>query len=508
MSGLNEQEKQINNVIGILATLVISITFVGYVSPPGGNEPYWESCLYPIYVAFVFFSGMAFLGSLGAMAIVVVVTRLYPSTKRLSGANKWIGWGLGMVVASSIMVTVAFVLAGLVTVGFRAPSRNCAVLHCKDGGVACKPDPDPMASLLAMNEVKGECFFVSRIASGRSLSETHRGKYFLRYHNDSINGVGINGTGEIFDLEGCFLVLESLRQSYTTYSRRPSTWYSSNTNRVLCMTLNSPYLEAASKASRESGLRAMGNLWMVDNRYLLQIYIGPLTNCYTPLPDRCLCSHHMAMRPDDLTFVTYTRPLYSPQVYLARIVGQQDDSHVNMSYNEDLDSNHIRNVFGHGVILYDPAIFWRRDVAVFDELQYRCSDAFDAGKPTLCQYSRTARDSAMKWYKPVAGSKGDFHRMCGKQPQDVNFSNENIHACDGLAVDTDGKAILINDLEESGSEVSFSPGLHTSKNTIAASITFSILGMAIAVYLVIAVIVAFAYNGWPLPCSEKGRPIK
>ena len=489
-----------------MAVLVANISFVGYVTPPGGNHPYWETCSYPIYVGFLFCNGMAFLGSIGAVGIVVVVPRLYPSktAEKTASVNFWIRCGLFTLVFSFLSFTVAFVLAGLVTGGFKAPSPTCGVLPCKDGGVACKPSVSDgsMAPLLSMNKMKGECFYVSQVASGRFLTKTYPAP-FVWYRNNSINGTIQNGKGKVLDPNGCFLVVEQL-QSTDAIKR-----YTSNTNKVLCTAgplPNNPDLEAASKVSLEDALLNLTqNLWRVPGpwqgtpSYFLQITHAPGSPCSASVPG-CLCSDHMAVRPDDLTFVTYANPRqsFSPQVYLAKIAGQQDDSHVNMSYNGDLDSNHIRKVFGHHMTLYSPAIFQRRNIAVYDEFQFRCSNAFKADQPTLCLYGSMARDSAMKWYKPVGESKGEFHRMCGEQ----NVSEPNGHACEGLAVDKEGKYILISKLAEFGSEVVWNEDLLDQLGRSTEFIIFLIVAIAIVVYLTIAVFVALAYNGVPLCHSE------
>ncbi len=499
-----------------MAVLVANVTFVAYVTPPGGNQPYWGDCLYKTFVAFVFFNGMAFLGSVATVAIVVVVPWLYPSTKaeRVAGANKWIAWGLGTLVASFLMFTVAFVLAGLVTGGFKAPPPTCGVLKCKDGGVACKPNgpTGSMALFLPMNGVNGECFRVTQVASGRFLKNNYRGP-FVWYKNNTINGSKVDGDGVQFDLDGCFLTVEQI------HSTDAIKIYTSNTNKVLCMAGPLPPDDsdpkAAAKVNLEDALLNLTtNLWRVSwpkpgtTSYFMQIHYARGSPCNASVrtgTPGCLCSDHMALRPDDLTFVTYVDPRqpFFPVVHLAKIAGQQDDSHVDMRYSGDLDSKHIENVFGQKMTLYSPAVFLRKHVAVYDELQFRCSNAFNATQPTLCHYSSTAKGSAMKWYKPVAESEGEFHRMCGKQPKNVTSSDINTHACDGVAVDTDGKPILMSKLVESGSELVWNPKVF-DENTATTILIFLI---AICVYVVIAVIVAFAYYGWPLPFSKKGDPV-
>ncbi|CAL8467331.1 g6868 [Coccomyxa elongata] len=94
IQALDEQQKLSISVIAVVAVLVANVSYLGYVTPPGGLSPYWESCLYETYIAFLVFNGLAFLFSLGAMGVVIVVPWLFPNKKagqRL--VNKWIGWG-------------------------------------------------------------------------------------------------------------------------------------------------------------------------------------------------------------------------------------------------------------------------------------------------------------------------------------------------------------------------------------------------------------------------------
>ena len=57
----------------VQAILVANVSFLGYVTPPGGPHPYWETCNNRIYVAFMVLNGLAFLFSLGATGAALLV---------------------------------------------------------------------------------------------------------------------------------------------------------------------------------------------------------------------------------------------------------------------------------------------------------------------------------------------------------------------------------------------------------------------------------------------------
>ena len=55
----------------VQAVLVANVSFLGYVTPPGGPHPYWETCNNHVYVAFLVLNGLAFLFSLGATGVAL-----------------------------------------------------------------------------------------------------------------------------------------------------------------------------------------------------------------------------------------------------------------------------------------------------------------------------------------------------------------------------------------------------------------------------------------------------
>jgi len=98
----------------------------------GGSSPSWAGCDYPIFTSFLILNGIAFMLS---VASVIVVTAFPLILNRTPHQAAW--WGGVLLLLSMVAFIAAFVLAGFVTVNYRAPNASCASLHCADGGVQC-----------------------------------------------------------------------------------------------------------------------------------------------------------------------------------------------------------------------------------------------------------------------------------------------------------------------------------------------------------------------------------
>lgn len=70
-----------------------------------------------------------------AVASVIVVTAFPLVLKRTPHQAAW--WGGILLLLSMIAFIGAFVLAGFVTVAYKAPDPGCASLHCSQGGIDC-----------------------------------------------------------------------------------------------------------------------------------------------------------------------------------------------------------------------------------------------------------------------------------------------------------------------------------------------------------------------------------
>ena len=131
----------------------------------GGPNPYWLGCDYPVFTAFLIVNGVAFVLSV-ASAIVVTAFPLLLRRNPHQAAY----WGGTLLLLSLIAFIVAFLLAGFVTVAYKAPAPGCAALTCEDGGVVC---------------------------STAVINTTTAGFYLLDPNQAALNNLGTNGTDAI-----------------------------------------------------------------------------------------------------------------------------------------------------------------------------------------------------------------------------------------------------------------------------------------------------------------------
>ena len=100
--------------------------------PAGGSDPYWASCSYPLFTAFLIVNGVAFMLSVASAIVITAFPLLLNRTPHQAAA-----WGGILLLGSLIAFIVAFLLAGFVTVNYNAPVPGCASLSCEDGGISC-----------------------------------------------------------------------------------------------------------------------------------------------------------------------------------------------------------------------------------------------------------------------------------------------------------------------------------------------------------------------------------
>lgn len=448
--------------------LVANVSYLGYVTPPGGPDPHWKNCQYDVYAVFIVFNGFAFLFSLGATGVVIVLPWLYPSDEKKPAVDWWIGAGLILLLISIVSFTVAFLAAGLVTSGIWAPLENCDALPCEEykgsgiiiqgtsGGLPCGPNQEgSMANVLSLNNVRGECFYVSEVAEGRSLSQSQS---LVSYKNSG------NADSTNFDPDSCYLVVQLLGPSDVDK-------FSTHTNRVLCTVSPSNTTVAGKGSLADALVDLMGNLWVVpgpgygSKMYYMQI---PTTKNWASCNSSdyfCACSAHMLKA--DLMFVTYTS-----QVYLA--------SSLRLSGSDTgYDWSHFRTEDGHGsydtyeafgvpLAVYSPPVFSRDQIAVYDELEYRCSSSYYDS--VLCAYHKGSFGSFGKDYKDIGGGYG-YHRQCGQGD------------CHGVAVREDKQYIKLQ--------------FNAQGNFLMYLLTFAISALAFVLYLVIFIFVIRARRSRP-----------
>ena len=128
----------------MLAILIANVTYLGFVTPPGGPNPYWQGCDYSLYAAFWFVNGAALIASVGAALVATLVPALISLPLKRGGKREFpeagtvaVKSGFSLLGMSAVSFVVAFFLAGLVTSSFAAPDPNCGTVCCDQGGIAC-----------------------------------------------------------------------------------------------------------------------------------------------------------------------------------------------------------------------------------------------------------------------------------------------------------------------------------------------------------------------------------
>ena len=125
--------------IGICAVLIVNVCYVGYITPPGGTSAFWADCYYPLYVAFLYFNGFAFVFSVAAIVAVLVGPYVLLACKQPHWRKPVVHVGLVHVVISLATLLGAFACAGFILASVGIPVLDCAQLTCTEGGVPCNP---------------------------------------------------------------------------------------------------------------------------------------------------------------------------------------------------------------------------------------------------------------------------------------------------------------------------------------------------------------------------------
>ncbi len=225
-------------------------------------------------------------------------------------------------------------------------------------------------------------------------------------------------------------------------------------------------------------------------------------------------------------FVTYNvGKATGPQVFIASIMDDSSlhkDSILKSSANNHLALKDINNHFGQKLLLYWPGLFLDTQVAVYDELKYRCNDFVKTDsrrqavdfQPTLCLFDSDARYNSSKWYfQKDENDPSSVQRQCSARINTKNgkknlwltrwlYQSDNILGdpynytnCTGLAVDTKGKYIKISDLASLGTEVHLDEQWLQSLGTQTGGFAFGILLFALLLYS------AIAYCFFKVQCS-------
>ena len=123
--------------IGISSVLIINVAYLGYITPPGGPDPYWADCFYPVFVAFFVLNGFALVFSVAALCAVTWGPFVLIWCKLSTWRTRVVNLGLVHLAVSLASLLGAFACAGFVTASVGAPDLTCGNLRCIEGGVPC-----------------------------------------------------------------------------------------------------------------------------------------------------------------------------------------------------------------------------------------------------------------------------------------------------------------------------------------------------------------------------------
>lgn len=129
--------------IGIVSVLITNVAYVGYLTTPGGPDPYWLDCNYPMFNLYIYFNGFAMVFSTAAIAVVTFGPYLLIRRGRSSWRKRVVKVGLFHLAFSLITLLAAFACAGFVVALVAPPALNCANIVCGKGGISCVLDGQP-----------------------------------------------------------------------------------------------------------------------------------------------------------------------------------------------------------------------------------------------------------------------------------------------------------------------------------------------------------------------------
>lgn len=93
-----------------------------------------------MFTAFLIVNGIAFVLAVASAVVVTAFPLVLSRTPHQAAC-----WGGILLMMSMLAFIVAFLLAGFVTIGYKAPSPSCSTLQCIEGGIACNFQVTPVA---------------------------------------------------------------------------------------------------------------------------------------------------------------------------------------------------------------------------------------------------------------------------------------------------------------------------------------------------------------------------
>lgn len=168
---------------GFCLTSSKSVDFSAFCCCTGGPSPYWLGCNYPLFTAFLIVNGIAFMLAVASAVVVTAFPLVLSRTPHQAAL-----WGGILLMLSMLAFIVAFVLAGFVTVGFKAPAPSCSSIHCTEGGIACTTELVPWRYDAQGNVLSTFFALDSYVAALNSISNSSSGAACVTYNRSVSHG--------------------------------------------------------------------------------------------------------------------------------------------------------------------------------------------------------------------------------------------------------------------------------------------------------------------------------
>ena len=437
---LSDSHTTIINVLGIVAVLIVNVTYVGYITPPGGSHPSWETCNYWPYIAFFVLNGLAFLFSLCAVCVVAFLPYVLDGS-----GTRWdlsvIRWGIIHLALGIFWLLLAFSAAGLTSASFKEPDYTCSFVPCPKGGIYCTRATFANVTR-TLNKFEGRCFKVTNITTGAQLRASTTPLEKIGYNGSSIQrtttnvtfdssldntvcylgGVEVNsfaGLGDVnFQPSNTLCMVDKPSATLTDDITRLGQYVTENAKAVWRVRYNVTYIQQG-----------------IATKVAQELVVVP------SLLDMDACN---AMQPGQFSFVTHDETIYAVNVNAssAPSIGKFD-----------WGTNQSGTVAGQGFLIHD-------------ELSYRCRlrEGDRPGSATWCRYDTRISIAGKTLYNADATTR------C--------FTGED---CPGYAVRLDGSYVKRGTLADFAAD-SNHIGLGENATQIAVAIVvFAILGVALAV---------------------------
>ena len=431
---MSESQSTIISVLGIVAVLIVNVTYVGYITPPGGSHPSWETCPYWPYIAFFCLNGLAFLFSLCAVVVMVFMPLLLDRP-----GNDWrkpvIKWGIAHLAVGLLFTLLAFCAAGLANSNFQEPEYTCSFVPCSNGGIYCSKATFANVTR-ALNKFEGRCFQVTNITSGAHLREASTPLEKIAYSSTPISHtVSIADFDDSFSDNICYLGGIEVNSGEDDISFKPKN--------TICMA-DKPFATLSDDLTRLAPFVDFNHqaLWRVMYNVTTE-YPTPVTRELLVVPsilDDATCK---AMHDGPFSFVSIQEIIYIVNVEADKPAGFQWDNNTQSA-----------TLAGPGFLVHD-------------ELPYRCNDLTQdalAGSATWCRYDthNTSIGNYLYLYNTT--------NRC--------FPGED---CPGYAVRLDGSYVLRSNLADLAADSNhIFLGDNATKKAVGIAV-FCILAVGIAV---------------------------